>query len=202
MLAKDRPEIIGCKAPGDGMSFVGIDQSLNATGVCRLSEQGILETAATVVPERFINGERLAFIKTAVASMLDEVEFAALEGYSYNSNGRVFELGEIGGVLKVLLVEKKIPYVVVPPVLVKKFATGSTTASKDAMLKAAIQMGLDFGDRDDQADAFFLACIARAHVKGGLIHRRQMEVLQSLHNMRKVPRARRRRARRLINNAI
>jgi crossover junction endodeoxyribonuclease RuvC len=184
------------------MSFVGIDQSLNATGVCRLSEQGALETAATIVPERFIDGARLSFIKTAVASTLNGVEFAAMEGYSYNSMGRVFELGEIGGVLKVLLVEKKIPYVVVPPVLVKKFATGSTTASKDAMLAAALRMGFDFGNNDDQADAFFLARIACAHVKGGLVHRREMEVLHSLRNMCAAPKTQRRRARRLIKNAI
>jgi len=182
------------------VAFLGIDQSLNATGVCKLSEQGDLVTAATITPERFVDGERLHFIKTAVASMLEGVTFAALEGYSYNSTGRVFELGEIGGVLKVLLTERQIPYAVVPPVLVKKFATGTTTARKDAMLAAALRMGRNFGDDDNQADAFFLALIARAHVKDDLRHRCQMEVLHTLRTPSKAKA--RKRVRRLVPNAI
>jgi Holliday junction resolvasome RuvABC endonuclease subunit len=133
--------------------------------------------------------------------MLPEVEFAALEGYSYNSVGHVFELGEVGGVIKVLLIEHMLPYVVVPPVLVKKFATGSVHANKDAMLAAAVQRGHDFGDNDDQADAFFLARIALAYAKNAAEHRCEMEVLHTLRNPPKDKKPKRR-VRRLIKNAV
>lgn len=185
------------------MRFLGIDQSLNGTGLCVLTDAGQLVTSATVIPgelHELRDGERLMFIKAACLSMLPEVGFAALEGYSYGSVGRVFELGEIGGVIKVLLLEHKIPYVVVPPILLKKFATGTTHATKEAMLAAAIKRGHDFGDNDDQADAFFLAHVARAYAKNAPTHRCEMDVLRTLRNPPKAKN--KRRARRLIKNAI
>ncbi len=181
------------------MAFLGVDQSLNATGVCRIDEDGRITASATVDPEGHIDGERLHLIKRAVSTFAADIKFAALEGYSYDSVGRVFELGEIGGVLKVLLLELSIPYVVVPPVLVKKFATGNTSASKDDMVVAAKARGYAFDD-DNQADAFFLACIARAFHKDVPRYRCEMEVLRSLRNgPTKKPR---RRARRLIKAAV
>jgi crossover junction endodeoxyribonuclease RuvC len=183
------------------MRFLGIDQSLNGTGLCVLSDVGQLVTSATVTPDELRDGERLVFVKTAVASVLADVEFATMEGYSYNSVGRVFELGEIGGVIKVLLVERKIPYVVVPPILLKKFATGTTHASKEAMLAAAVKRGHDFGENDDQADAFFLAHVALAYAKNTPNHRCEMDVLRALRNPPK-DKKNKRRARRLIKNAI
>jgi crossover junction endodeoxyribonuclease RuvC len=153
------------------MVFLGIDQSLTGTGLCVLSDDGSMVATALVSTNDLRDGERLVFIKTAVAALLPGVEFATLEGYSYDSVGRVFELGEIGGVIKVLLLEHRVPYVVVAPVLVKKFATGSAHANKDKMLEAAVRCGHDFGDNDDQADAFFLARIALAYAKNTPHHR-------------------------------
>jgi crossover junction endodeoxyribonuclease RuvC len=181
------------------MVFLGVDQSLTGTGLCVLSDEGVLVASATVTPEDLRDGARLAFIKQAVATMLPGVVFAALEGYSYNSVGHVFELGEIGGVVKVALLEAGVPYVVVPPVLVKKFATGKATADKDDMALAAKARGCVFSD-DNQADAFFLAHIARAYAKNAAKHRCEMEVL---HTLRNPPKAKaKRRVRRLIKNAI
>ena len=181
--------------------FLGIDQSLNGTGLCVLTDVGRLVVSATVTPDELRDGERLVFVKTAVASVLAGVTFAALEGYSYGSVGRVFELGEMGGVIKVLLIEHKIPFVVVPPVLLKKFATGTTYATKDAMLSAALNRGHDFGDADDQADAFFLARVALAYTSNAPTHRCEMDVLRTLRNPPKDKKTKRR-ARRLIKNAI
>lgn len=181
------------------MVFLGIDQSLAGTGLCVLSDEGAVVTSATITPEGLRDGARLAFIKQAVAPLLAGVQFVALEGYSYNSVGHVFELGEIGGVLKVLLVEHSLSYVVVPPVLVKKFATGKTTADKAAMVLAAKARGCAFTD-NNQADAFFLAHIARAYVKNTAKYRCELEVL---HTLLSPPKSKsKRRVRRLIKNAI
>ena len=181
------------------MGFLGIDQSLNATGICRIDVDANVIALATVTPDGLRDGQRLAFIKRAVASMASVVEFAAIEGYSYDSVGRVFELGEIGGVIKVLLVEANIPYVVVPPVLVKKFATGTATAGKPAMMLAARAMGAHIAD-DNQADAFFLAHIARAYSQKTARRRCEMEVIHTLSHPQ--PKKIRRRLRRLVNAAI
>jgi crossover junction endodeoxyribonuclease RuvC len=182
------------------MAFLGIDQSLTGTGLCLLDDEGSLVSSATITTDELRDGKRLAFIKQGVASFLTGVEFVALEGYAYNATGHVFELGEIGGVIKVLLVESNTPYLAIPPILVKKFATGSTHADKDKMLEAAVQRGHDFGDDDNQADAFFLAHIALAYAKNTAKHRCEMEVLRTLRNPKdKKPK---RRVRRLIKNAI
>jgi Holliday junction resolvasome RuvABC endonuclease subunit len=164
-----------------------------------MDDEGVITAVATVDPQGARDGERLMFVKQAVAAMTNEVSFAALEGYSYDSVGRVFELGEVGGVLKVLLHERNIEYVVVPPALLKKFATGNASASKEDMVDAAKQRGCAAAD-DNQADAFFLAHVARAYIRGGAPRRCELEVLHALRN----PSAKksRRRVRRLVKAAI
>jgi Holliday junction resolvasome RuvABC endonuclease subunit len=182
------------------VSFLGIDQSLNATGVCRMNGEGVVTTVATVDPKGARDGDRLLLVKRAIMALATtEVEFAALEGYSYDSVGRVFELGEIGGVVKVLLLEAGIEYVVVPPALVKKFATGNASASKDDMTSCARDAGCVVAD-DNQADAYFLARIAQAYVRGGATRRCELEVLHTLRNPSE--KKSRRRVRRLIKAAI
>lgn len=182
------------------MTFLGVDQSLNATGICRLAQDGSIQAMATINPEGRLDAQRLVFIKRTVASFATDIKFAALEGYSYDSVGRVFELGEIGGVIKTLLVELGIGFVVVPPIQLKKFATGTTYASKEAMVEAAKEAKAAVGD-DNQADAFFLARIARAYdTTSDDLRRCEHEVIHSLRNPS--PKKAARRVRRLIKAAI
>lgn len=181
------------------MGFLGIDQSLNATGACRLSADGAVKSVVTISPGKEIGARRLVLVKQAVASMTEGVSLAALEGYSYGSVGQVFELGEIGGVLKVMLHELHIPFIIVAPVLLKKWATGNTGASKEDMLSAAQSRGLKTDD-DNQADAFFLAHIARAYELNTAKYRCEMEVIHALRNpAQKKPQ---RRIRRLVKAAL
>lgn len=156
---------------------------------------------ATVNPDGRLDAQRLVFIKRAVASFATDIKFAALEGYSYDSVGRVFELGEIGGVIKTLLVELGIDFVVVPPIQLKKFATGTTYASKEAMVEAAKEAKAPVGDDDNQADAFFLARIARAYgTTTDPLRRCELEVIHALRNP--APKKAARRVRRLVKAAI
>ena len=181
------------------MSFLGIDQSLNATGVCLISDDGQVQHLFSIDPEARVDAQRLVHIKLAIAAKLSGVKGAALEGYSYNSTGRVFELGEIGGVLKALLYESGISYVSVPPTVLKMFATGSGSASKDQMIKAAKRIGAAPAD-DNQADALFLAHTARAYTLGCAKHRCEMEAIHTLKHPTKKTHARR--VRQLIKAAI
>jgi Holliday junction resolvasome RuvABC endonuclease subunit len=181
------------------MRFLGIDQSLNATGLCRITEDGVVDATATIDPEKRKDGERLLFVKRAAFGVTLGVRFAAIEGYAYDAVGRVFELGEIGGTLKVMLLEVDIQYVIVAPILVKKFATGSTSASKEAMISAAAERGFAAQD-DNQADAFFLAHIARAYADNTAKRRCELEVIEALRHP--APKKSGRRVRRLIKAAI
>jgi crossover junction endodeoxyribonuclease RuvC len=181
--------------------YLGIDQSLNATGLCRLHAQGQVEHGETVDPGKRREAARLAYVKSRVAPLLGPaVLFVAFEGYSYNSVGRVFELGEVGGVLRLLVFEHEVAYVVVPPVSLKKFATGNVSAEKEDMVAAAKYAGF-VTDDDNQADAFFLAQIARCfHLELAPPNRAQLEVLHSLRSPKLKKPARR--IRRLVKNSL
>lgn len=185
------------------MPFLGVDQSLNGTGLCLLASDARVAHLSTVDPGNLVDGKRLVAIKDALVTLCRSVEwrldFAALEGYSMGSVNRPFDLGEVGGIIRLILTDNDIPYVVVPPVLVKSFATGTPGAPKEAMVAAAKALGVT-PHTDDEADAFFLARIARAYHSKVDMSRREMDVVHALKNPK--PRAPRKRPRKLIANAI
>lgn len=185
------------------MSFLGIDQSPNGTGMCLLAADGRAMSLSTVDPGGLVGGKRLVFIKDALVALCRSVEwrvdFATLEGYSMGSVNRPFDLGEVGGIIRMVLADNEIPYEVVPPANVKMFATGAAGATKDAMIAAARALGAAPGN-DNEADAFFLARVARAlHSKTDMT-RREMDAVHALKNPK--ARASVRRPRKLIPNAI
>lgn len=181
--------------------YVGIDQSLNGTGLCLRDAAGVVHATQTIDPGKLRGVERLACVKTRVTSFLSSrVAFVAFEGYSYNSVGRVFELGEVGGVLRLVVHEYGLSFVVVPPASLKKFATGNASAEKEDMVEAAKAAGFVTTD-DNQADAFFLSQIARCyHLELAPPNRAQLEVLHSLRS----PKSKKptRRIRRVVKNSI
>jgi Holliday junction resolvasome RuvABC endonuclease subunit len=60
-----------------------------------------------------------------------------IENYSYGSTGRVFHIAENLGLLKYKLkMECGWDYTLLPPSVIKKFATGKGNANKDLMLEA------------------------------------------------------------------
>jgi len=184
------------------MAYLGIDQSLNGTGLCLISDDGKVLRLETVDPGGLRGVERLAFVKARAQALLGlDVRFVANEGYSYDSVGRVFELGEMGGVLKLLVHEHGIGLTTVAPSALKKFATGKPSADKAAMLKAAREAGVQ-PDDDNQADAFFLAEVARQFHLGDSIptSRARLEVVHTLHQ----PKTKKpvRKLRRLVTNAM
>ncbi len=186
--------------------YLGIDQSLNGTGLCLLTEYGTVERFETVDPAGRRDAERLAFIKERVVRFLAQgVVRVTFEGYSYDSVSKHFMLGEVGGVLHLTVFEHGVPYVVVPPALVKKYATGNAHAFEagNSFAHDVIAAAKDAGVRpadDNQADAYFLARIAKdldPDVK--IIGRSKMEVIHSIKNP-KVKTTRR--VRRLVKHSI
>ena len=61
------------------------------------------------------------------------VSEVCLEGYSFSSNGRAFDIGENTGILKHALWKANIRCFVPPPTTVKKYFTGKGNAKKDVM---------------------------------------------------------------------
>jgi Holliday junction resolvasome RuvABC endonuclease subunit len=183
------------------MAFLGVDQSLNGTGLCVVDDDGAPTHIETVEVGKRRGAERLAFIESRTESLLDgKIQFVTREGYSYDSTGRVFELGEVGGVLQLLFYKRGLQYAVVAPAALKKFAVDDPRASKEALIIAAKERGAVVQD-DNQADAYWLAQIARMLHQGSpaATPRHQLEVLRQIEAPRK---KHARRVRRLVKNAL
>jgi crossover junction endodeoxyribonuclease RuvC len=151
--------------------IAGIDQSLNSTGIVVIDgETGeLIHTMAVVLNKnkktpRLFGAARLVHIRDSIKETLEKyaVDYIAFEGYSFGSVGAsVFDLGEIGGGLRILAHDLKISWVSVPPKTLKKYTTGNGNASKDEMVLALKnKYGVEFST-NDEADAFALAHMAK-----------------------------------------
>lgn len=163
------------------MYFLGIDQAAINTGFV------LLERGTNVpVVQRLINtkgydgGYRLQFLFSSIRDAIGgrKVSAAALEGYSMDSVHRAMDLGEIGGIVRLALVQENITYLVVPPSSLKKYVTGRGDADKDKMMDAVARKWGVTIPQNDVADAYGLAHLARASVLGGTRDRAEAEVLQ------------------------
>lgn len=132
---------------------IGLDISLTCLGWAAAGKFG------TVQPGARRGMERLAYIRDCVRSLLVEVRpsTAIVEGYSFGSQGRsVFNLGEVGGVVRLLLHDRGVPYVDIPPGTLKIYATSSGAGKKGGVIAAAAaRLGYVGGD-DNICDALWL----------------------------------------------
>jgi hypothetical protein len=152
------------------MRVIGLDLSLTSTGIATRQGAYSLKT-----PSDKIKGmERLQFIRTAVWEAINQESFdpppddspfavqipvmAVVEGYSYGSKGNaIFNIGELGGIVRLLLWENGIPYAVVPPQTLKIFATGNGGSKKDKMIIETVKRLPDWEvDNNDEVDALWL----------------------------------------------
>lgn len=175
-------------------TYVGIDQSLRNTGVCRLDADGTV-TLTTIQPGKRRGTDRLRFIRAKLAPLIKGAALVAFEDYAYDKALQAHQLGEVGATLKLFVEDEGIAFIAVSPPALKKFATGNSKATKEMMVSMAPNA------RDDhQADAYALACVARLYASGsGYTTRAQFEVVHHLKN--KKPR-KARRARKLLQTSI
>ena len=129
---------------------LGLDLGLMATGYAWSDE------AVGVIESRARGPRRLAEIRDAVLDYVYDSDVVVLEGYSYASQNKAHQVGELGGVIRLSLYTARTPYVEVPPAMLKKFATGKGNADKDAVLAAAIRRFGFTGDDNNAADAWIL----------------------------------------------
>jgi Holliday junction resolvasome RuvABC endonuclease subunit len=91
-------------------------------------------------------------------------DLVVLEGYALGSPHRhtLLTLGEVGGVVRLRLFELDVPFVIVTPANLKRFATGNGNADKARMIARAVELGARRTANDDEADAFHLRRMGRA----------------------------------------
>jgi crossover junction endodeoxyribonuclease RuvC len=133
------------------VQVLGLDLSLTATGyVLPNGTTGLLK------PGSRRGMERLAWLREQILDLVLPATIVAVEGYSYGSHSSSFDLGELGGVIRLALHDAGIQYLDVAPAVLKGFATGKGNANKNEVLASAIKrLGYD-GTSSDEADALWL----------------------------------------------
>lgn len=135
------------------MRIVGIDYSLTSPCVCignpdnfsfetckfyYLTDSKKLDVDVDNIhgdlhPEYKCDEQRYANITNWVMSLLKENDRIYMEGYSMGSTGRVFNIAENAGLLKHYLWKWNYSYDIIPPTVIKKFATGKGNANKQVL---------------------------------------------------------------------
>ncbi len=145
----------------EGMIVLGLDLSLTGTGIVILNRDKLLYSEC-FKPKNKSGSDRLIEIRRKVKAILTEYnpQIICLEGYSFGSRGRaLFQIGELGGIIRILLHESGIKWIEITPSQVKKFATGKGNSGKDLILQQVYKRwGQEF-KTSDEADAFVLAKI-------------------------------------------
>lgn len=142
------------------MKIMGVDPSITRTGI-GLPDQ----TTFTISPPKQVTGDdRLEYFadhiglaaRTAATDLVVmEDAPTALQGNA----GRV--LLHLQGTLRLELKRQKIPYMILSPSSLKKFATGNGSADKTGMALAAFKrLGREYGT-DDECDADWLRVAGR-----------------------------------------
>ena len=140
---------------------IGLDLSLRETGVYVVNHKsGPVYKDTLRPPKGQIGVIRLNWIAHMIANKLSihKPRFVVIEGYSMMSKGRVFNIGELGGVVRLLLFREGFPFVTIPPCTLKKWATGKGNAGKAEMIAEAARRGLS-PRNDNEADAALLALL-------------------------------------------
>lgn len=140
------------------MKLIAFDPSLTAIGWAR-SPDGV-EVEVGVIRPKGRGAARLWDALHRVMKKCAGYDLIVVEGYAYWATHNAHDLGELGGVLRLGWHQKKLPYVVVAPKKMKKFATGSGNAAKDAVLTEAVRR-LDYqGHDNNESDALWLLQMA------------------------------------------
>ncbi len=156
------PDITGLISAPD--IFIGLDLSLRSTGVCHYhSNKGEFDTYT--VQSRLMGVERLDYIEHELLRNFSGFSpntnlLVAIEGYSFGSVNQLPQVGELGGVVKLMLYRNKIPHIIIPPTKLKKYATSKGNTKKDQMpFICGKKWGVHFLT-NDELDAYILARIA------------------------------------------
>lgn len=145
---------------------MGLDLSLTSTGYSILGHTGSI-----VVKSK--GPERLFDIREDLASLLliNSIEAVFIEGYAFSArNSQSHKIGELGGVVRLLMYEMSIPFVEIPPTSRAKFATGKGNAAKSEVISAiSAKTGIIWSgsSADDECDAWVLEEMGRSYLGCG-----------------------------------
>lgn len=164
--------------------IMGIDQSLNNFAICIIKNNNVVDD---IFRAKCDGAMRLELIKEFLHSVLYSYlpNIIVIEGYSFGSRGAaVFNIGELGGVMRVELYEYKLNnndcvILVVPPTVLKKFVCGKGNVNKNIVLQQVLKKyGREYNN-DNSADAFVLVKIGEEYskLKGEIVVSKKIDEL-------------------------
>ena len=162
------------------LRVLAIDPSLRRNGLC-ISDG----TTWLLEPDGRTGVQRLSYLRDQVEEIIESYQphVVMLENYAHGKGNRAHQIGEWGGVLRLLLHEMGRPVVQVAPKSLKVFATGSGAADKVAMVAAMSEAaGRQFRKEGDEADAFALCAMPFALI-GAPWFPVAPELVQKLHKL-------------------
>lgn len=139
-----------------GPVYVGIDQSYSGFAITILRGDNYW---TTVYKSDKRGVDRLRDIQAYIMEVLVQFEIAdvAMEGYAFGSQ-MANMLGELGGVVKLTLLDFGVYPLIVPPTNLKKYVTGKGQGvpKSQMLLYVYKKWGVEFTD-DNAADSYALA---------------------------------------------
>jgi len=161
--------------------ILGIDSSITHTGLAAIFgyekvEKDVKNKLKTIATKKQ-GSQRLLETEMALETFINETanetgytpELVVLEGYGYNPVimvgqkfgnggrpmiiGKPFELGEIGGIIKIYFLKRNIKLITIAPTKLKKWITGvgKGSSKSDIKLKAYKKWGLEADDHSLEA---------------------------------------------------
>jgi Holliday junction resolvasome RuvABC endonuclease subunit len=184
------------KSSATETTIVGIDLSLNGTGICSdaLQSEGseggkclftitagflFREITFKSVTPRHEKWAKIRGVIRQATSAPDTV--VIIEGYAFGGQGNNVICGaEIGGIVRMDLFTRDVPFVEVPPSTLKKFVSGKGNIKKNLMLKEVYRVWNMNLDSDNLADAFGLMKIGQVLLKRETATKAQRESLKKV----------------------
>lgn len=138
------------------LEIVGLDLSLSGTGVSDSDSSRTIKTPPRIT--RAGGAFRLHWLARELSRTVPhEADLAVIEGYAYASHPSGHHaVVEWGGITRLWLHRHSIPYVVVAPTGLKKYATGNGGAKKKVVWEMAVKLAGDIFVDDNAADAWWL----------------------------------------------
>ena len=162
-----KPKIFFGGLEPDKPVYLGIDQSYSGFAITLLDAENKTDYYSIVYKAEGLGVERLKNIQAFIMDTLFDYTIvdAAMEGYAFGYQ-MANMLGELGGMVKLTLLDFGIYPLIVPPTNLKKYVTGKGNGiSKSQMLLYVFRKwGAEITD-DNAADSYALAkLVSGAHV--------------------------------------
>lgn len=168
--------------------FLGIDPSLTGTGLI------FLDNTNNIVKEELIKSkprgkepvpelERiLSIIRAVFDNDFQNVIGVCLEGPAFMSRNTssLVQLGYLNYRIREELYNRQIPFTIVPPTSLKKFACGKGNAKKDLVLLSVYKEWDVYFEDDNLADAYVLARMAKCIATKEEVTKVKQDVLNKL----------------------